>query len=327
MAKTTRAGDPRRPLFLAPTSGNNLASASPPKPSLTTNHLSYGHSKWRNRGQIKWDAATAEPVRVRVLHDNGIAEKLVGPEDDSIGDMQLETWARITGRLMQGSQPIGDQWIHFSPLVRRGLGEARFQDSYSARTNSEGRFEMKRLPPGTGSLRVSLGPWRDSPLTSGESITLELKPGENRSVILGGEGAVLTGHVVATGRDEAPLVRNWSLNYLISRDRSVAAPYTSGFPKLSFDPSEPMQSAWCLDPHSSDWLATRDNHFVKLTPEGEFRVTGVEAGEYDLVIRLYEQPAGCLVETVGEKIVPIRVESDAGSVWDRSKRPAEPVHE
>ena len=172
---------------------------------------------------------------------------------------------------------------------------------------------MKRLPPGTGSLRVSLGPWRDSPLTSGESITLELKPGENRSVILGGEGAVLTGHVVATGRDEAPLVRNWSLNYLISRDRSVAAPYTSGFPKLSFDPSEPMQSAWCLDPHSSDWLATRDNHFVKLTPEGEFRVTGVEAGEYDLVIRLYEQPAGCLVETVGEKIVPIRVES-AGAI-------------
>ena len=99
------------PVLSCATSGNNLASPSPPKPSLTTNHLSYGHSKWHNRGQIKWDAATAEPVRVRVLHDNGIAEKLVGPEDDSIGDMQLETWARITGRLMQGSQPIGDQWI------------------------------------------------------------------------------------------------------------------------------------------------------------------------------------------------------------------------
>jgi thiol-disulfide isomerase/thioredoxin len=35
-------------------------------------------------------------------------------------------------------------------------------------------------------------------------------------------------------------------------------------------------------------------------------VTGVAPGEYDLVVRLYEQPVGCLVETVGEKVVPVK---------------------
>ena len=46
---------------------------------------------------------------------------------------------------------------------------------------------------------------------------------------------------------------------------------------------------------------------MKLTPEGDLRINGVPAGTYDLVLRLYEQPAGCLVETVGEKVVTIEV--------------------
>ncbi len=98
-----------------------------------------------------------------------------------------------------------------------------------------------------GSLRTRLGPWEDSPLTSSVNLPLELKLGENREVVLGGEGALLTGQVVATGRDKAPLDRNWSLNYLISRDRGVKPPFSAGFPKLGFDPSGPTQLAW-LEP-------------------------------------------------------------------------------
>ena len=253
--------------------------------------------------------ATTEPTRVRVIHDDGISEKLVSPEEGSIGDMQLEPWAKASGRLVQDGQPIGDQIIYFNPLVKRGLGEARFQDSYYAQTSADGRFSFERLPPVAGRLRTNLGPWDDSPLTSSESLTLEPEPGEKHEVELGGDGAVVTGRVVATGRQDAPLNRKWSINYLVSRERGVGPPYPDGFPNLSFDPSGPMQASWCLDSHFHDWLATREHHFVKLTPDGHLRVTGVAPGEYDLVIRLYEQPAGCLVETVGEKVIPVRVES------------------
>ena len=99
--------------------------------------------------------------------------------------------------------------------------------------------------------------------------------------------------------------KNWSLSYLISRDRGVDLP--KGFPQLSFDPRKPMAAAWFLDPSCYQWLSSRDHYFVKLTPEGRLLINGVPAGKYDLVLRLYEQPAGCLVETVGERVVSVEV--------------------
>jgi thiol-disulfide isomerase/thioredoxin len=57
-------------------------------------------------------------------------------------------------------------------------------------------------------------------------------------------------------------------------------------------------------------LATRRNHFVKLRDDGQLTIHGVEPGEYDLVIQLYEQPAGCLVETIGEKAMTVTVTAE-----------------
>ena len=257
---------------------------------------------------------TTEPVRVRVLHDTGIAEKLIQPDETSIGELQLQPWAKISGRLMQNGQPVGNQPVYFYALVDRKQDDPRFQDSYYALTTADGTFTFDRLPPGAGRLGPFLGPWRDSPLTSAKNLPLKLEPGASHNVVLGGDGAVITGQVVATGRDEVPLDRKYSLNYLISRDRGVAS-VEANLPNMSFDPSSygpsnPMQLSWSLDPNFHKWLATRENHFVKLNSDGDLRVTGVDPGSYDLVIRLYEQPAGCLVETVGEKIVAVEVKDD-----------------
>ena len=253
--------------------------------------------------------ATTEPVRVRVLHEKGIAERVLEPADESLGDMALQPWAKVSGRLLQDGQPMGDQSVYFDRLVPRGLGDARFQGNSQTVTAADGTFSFERVPPGNGSMRVALGPWRDSPLTSAKGLPLTLQPGEERQIVLGDEGATITGRVVATGRDEAPLNRKWSLNHLVKRE-SEATVLPPDFPELSFNPAGKVQPSWTLDPHFSSWVATRENHFVKLTPEGDVRITGVSPGQYDLVLRLYEQPAGCLVETVGEKVVPVRVEGD-----------------
>ncbi len=249
--------------------------------------------------------ATTEPIRVRVLHDDGICEKFVDPENDVIGDLQVQPWARVSGRLLQEGKPIADETISFYPVLKGHLGEPRFQDSYYVKTDVDGRFEFERLPPIAGSLKARLGPWQESPLTSSHTLALDLKPGEHQKVSLGGEGIAVTGKVVATGRGDAELNKQWSLNYLISRDRGIALP--AGFPKLGFDPTGPVESAWFLDPKRYDWLATRENYFVKLQPDGQLHISGVPAGTYDLVLRLYEQPAGCLVETIGEKVVTVKV--------------------
>jgi beta-lactamase regulating signal transducer with metallopeptidase domain/thiol-disulfide isomerase/thioredoxin len=258
-------------------------------------------------------AATWEPSRIRAIHDLGYAEVLRGP-DDEIGELRLQAWASLKGRLVQDGRPMGQQRIIVTPLPNRGLLEARFQESYQILTDPDGRFEFERLAPMELSCRTSLGPWEESELTSSESVALKLSPGEQREVTLGGNGIGITGKVVSTGRGDVPLDRNWSLNYLVSRERGIELPESLA---LGFDPKGPIQTEWLGDPEFSNWLATRDVHFVKLTPEGDLHVHGVRPGKYDLVLKLYEQPAGCLVQTVGEKVVPVEVtEADvaAGSM-------------
>jgi beta-lactamase regulating signal transducer with metallopeptidase domain/uncharacterized GH25 family protein/thiol-disulfide isomerase/thioredoxin len=249
--------------------------------------------------------ATSEPVRIRAYHDTGFAEKALAPDEEQVGVLKLEPWATVSGRLMQAGRPVAAQSIYFYSMVRRGLTEARFQDSYNAKTDADGYFQFDRIPPIIGTLQASLGPWRDSPLTSSEAIPLEIRPGEHRKVTLGGERAAITGRVVATGRSNDEPSKQWSLNYLIRRDQGVE--YPSDAAPLSFDPSGPLQPAWLRQPDFQSWVATRLNYFVKLSAEGRLEIHGVEAGDYDLVIQLYEEPAGCLVETIGEKVVPVTV--------------------
>jgi hypothetical protein len=135
-----------------------------------------------------------------------------------------------------------------------------------------------------------------------------LKPGDHKDISLGGDGATVTGRVVATGGDNETLSKKWSLNYLVSRDRGVEYPRDAE--PLSFDPSGPLDAAWLRQPDFHASLATRENHFVKLADDGRLRIHGVRPGAYDLVIQLYEQPAGCLVETIGETVIPITITED-----------------
>jgi thiol-disulfide isomerase/thioredoxin len=247
---------------------------------------------------------------VRAYHDLGFAEKALAPDEDEVGVLKLQPWAKVSGRLMQGGKPIAGEAVYFRPLADRGLIEARFQDSFYAETDSEGRFAFDRLPPTSGAVKAHLGPWQESPMTSSQSLPLEFKPGEHREVVLNGEGITITGRVVATGRSNDELSKQWSLNYLVSRDRGLN--YPADAEPLSFDPSGPLQPDWLHRPDFEKWSATRENHFVKLAEDGQLKIFGVAPGEYDLVIQLYEQPAGCLVETIGEKIVPITITGSAG---------------
>ena len=109
-------------------------------------------------------------------------------------------------------------WIIFSPWPNRGLGEARFQDRTRRRPTRRDGSSSRACRPGRASIRAQLGPWQESPLTSSESVPLELAPGEHREIVLGGNGITVHGQVNATGRGDVELNKNWSLNYLIRRD-------------------------------------------------------------------------------------------------------------
>jgi thiol-disulfide isomerase/thioredoxin len=278
-------------------------------------HTSNGQPESYSSRPIRTDSqggfqllATTEPVRVRVYHDLGFAEKALAPNDEEVGELKLEPWATVSGRLVQAGRPVAGETIYFYSLARRGLTEARYQDSFHAKTDADGSFQFDRITPMSGTLKAYLGPWQDSPLTSSEAVPLALGPGEHREVTLGGDGVTINGRVVATGRENEALSKQWSLNYLVSRSPGVE--YPEEVAPLSFDPTGQLQPAWLRQPDFQSWISTRRNHFVKLADDGRLQIHGVEPGEYDLVIQLYEEPAGCLIETIGEKVVPVTVTAE-----------------
>lgn len=247
---------------------------------------------------------TFEPQLIRVFNELGFAE-IALPPDGTLGIVRLQPWARVTGRLMQGDKLVANEGVSFRPLVQRGLTEARFQDSFFAQTDHEGNFLFDRLPPMSGRIQASLGPWRDSQMTSSQSVALNLKPGETKQLTLGGEGSRVTGKVIATGRDNEKLSKQWSINYLISREPGLPLP--EGVKSLNFDADQTVDESILQSDDFSTWLGTKLHYYVKLSEDGTLQIDGVPPGQYDLVLQLYKQPAGCLVETIGQKIIPVAI--------------------
>lgn len=263
-----------------------------------------------DKGQFTW-RAPFEPLLMHVVHDQGFA-KVELAVDQPIGTIRLQPWASVKGRLTQAGKPIAKERIDFWPQADRKSGQPRFEDRHYVESDAEGRFEFERLPPIAGCLRVYLGPWEDSPLQSSQSVPLELKPGDKVNVELGGSGTHITGQVVPTGRGGAELDENYSLNYLVARRPGIPVP-----PELlppEFDIQHPFDERALSTLSGNPWLHSKDNYFVKLSPEGDLNVHGVPAGEYDLVIQLFEKPAGCLVESIGQRVIPVIVsQSDVAS--------------
>ena len=59
------------------------------------------------------------------------------------------------------------------------------------------------------------------------------------------------------------------------------------------------------------FLSTLHHHFVRLQPDGTFEISGVDEGDYQFAISIYEPPQGCLIDPVGRKVVDFHVGPDA----------------
>ena len=172
-------------------------------------------------------------------------------------------------------------------------------------TDAAGRFEFPRVPPAPVSVRALLGPWRDEEFRSGPSMPLDLRPGQRAEVDLGGGGAVLKGKVVLTGDIPAGLDCSYSLNHLVRREPGIAPPPGVGGP--GFDARRGWREAWTETAEGLAYLGTLRHWFVKLVPDGTFRVCGVPPGESDLAIAVYAKPAGCLVDPLARAVVRLTV--------------------
>jgi thiol-disulfide isomerase/thioredoxin len=207
---------------------------------------------------------------------------------------------------VDGGKPVSGATVFATPIRPETSDGPQVYALQQGHTDADGRFEFPRVPPGPVGIRVHLGPWEDPGYRSGPAVPLDLKPGEKASVELGSGGATLTGKVKLTGKVPADLNCTYSLNYLVRREPGIVPP--AGI--TGFDIRKGFQESWTQTREGLAYLQTLRSWFVKLTPDGSFRISGVSAGEYDLAVSIYAKPTGCLVDPLARAVVRVSV-SDA----------------
>jgi protocatechuate 3,4-dioxygenase beta subunit/thiol-disulfide isomerase/thioredoxin len=247
-----------------------------------------------------------EPCLVVAQADAGFALAELPADRRDAGTLRLRPWAAIRGRFRDGGRPVPGATIFLNPVRLDTLDRPRINTvMMQTVTGPDGRFDFPRVPPIPVSVRVHLGPWKDDGYRSGPSVPLDLQPGQRAELDLGGAGATVTGKVTLTGKVPADLDCTYSLNHLVRREPGVALP--PAVAGLGFDVQSGWRDAWVNTPEGQAYLSTLRYWFVKLAPDGSFRVSGVPPGEYDLAVAVYAKPSGCLVDPLARQVVRVTV--------------------
>jgi RNA polymerase sigma factor (sigma-70 family) len=276
------------------------------------------HSDWGNH-KTTTDAAgrfafpdPGEPWAVVARSGAGFALAEFPSGGHDAGTLRLRPWASVRGRFQDGGHPVRGTTVLLQVIRLNTLDRPRIDALIQAVTGPDGRFDLGHVPPGPVSVRVHLGPWKDEGFRSGPSVPLDLQPGERVELDLGGAGAVVTGKVKLTGKVPADLDCTYSLNHLVRREPGIAPPHAVA--ALGFDVRHGWRDTWLKSAEGQTYLDTLRYWFVKLAPDGTFRISGVPPGEYDLAVAVYAKPSGCLVDPLARQVVRVTVPSTGGEV-------------
>lgn len=251
-----------------------------------------------------------EPYVIVVVAPTGFAE--VRREAGELpGEIQIQPYAKIAGQLMEAGQPVANESVSLSPVRLDSLDQPRVDLRFSAQTGSDGSFSFERVPPVAIRVGSFLSTWKESPLMSSRYVPLQLQPGEQRGVMLGGGGVEIRGQLVV---DNSPpgFDYHYSTTYLIAKRPGIEAP--NAIAAAGFDWRKGWTEALRESSEGQTFFSTLHTWFVKPTPEGRIRISGVEPGEYELAVNLFGTTEGCLIHPIATRVIPITVKPGDSSL-------------
>lgn len=211
-------------------------------------------------------------------------------------DLKLLAWATVQGVVKIGDKPAAGARVggYVVDPFEQSAGP-RMQITLSAIADEQGRFQL-RAPPGRD---VSIGRYiqvGDPSSTHTHSVRLTTKPGETVTIAIGGTGRPVVGKIQISKEMEET---GWSssLSSLRSQSDPTALP---GFAKSqAMTPAQRQE--WLKTEEGIAYLAasrkfeaSRKYYPVDVKRDGSFRIEDVEAGTYDLQIRIAASPPGQL---------------------------------
>ena len=238
-----------------------------------------------------------------VVTPAGFAE-VERPPTGPPGELRVRPWARVKGRVVQDGKPMAKCEVFLGLISFTGGDEPFINARQTATTAGDGSFAFERVPPIACRVRPHLHFSVESPLKSSRSVPLELSPGSETTIELGGYGAEITGRfVVDPPRD--PFDYHFSLTYLVAKRPGINPP--ASLAKKGFDWRKGWSDSWFKSQEGGAYLNTLHHWFVKPDPDGKFRISGVPPGEYMLAVNLYGTTEGCLVHPVAQRVMQISV--------------------
>ena len=246
-----------------------------------------------------------------VVCDQGYGEA-DRPVGDPPGVVILRRWAKVSGRLVQAGKPVGDWNVRLDPIRDQGGDAPRGHVGFYTQTAVDGSFVFDRVPPVACRVEGNLHWSVNGPLCSSRSVPIAPAPGEEITLSLGRGGAEVTGRVALDPPATADFDYHFGLNYLVRAGRESSRRHSVA--KKGFDWRRGWSDAWTSSQEGAAYLQTLHHYFVKPDPDGRFRISGVEPGEYDLAFRLYGSTEGCLVHPVGLAVVRVTVPEDRSAV-------------
>lgn len=283
-----------------PVAGAGIVVAVPDGSVIISRHSDYlrDASIWcqsDHEGRFALPTYT-NPFAVVIGTAKGYAEKYCQP-GESVGQLQLQPWAKVEGTLYQDGKPVPNAKIFLSPIRELGGSNPHVQDEFWETTDLNGRFAFKTVPPVPSSISAYLSSWEDFPITSSRIIPLDLQPGETHQVNLGGDGLLVHGQVKLNGDLADKIEFRYGIHTLVRTDGGQVEVPEHAKKGIEWQAGEQLEYQRKLAGGSN--LDGMEHHTVKLNPDGSFFINGVQPGHYRFLLQIYEPPSGCLVDPVG----------------------------
>lgn len=227
------------------------------------------------------------PSVLFATHEAGFVRVNVEELEDE-ADLSLRPWARVEGIVKIGNEPAPNARLSFQ-LERRETPTFSI-DSYSTNTDEFGRFSVARVFPGHAWLRRMLPSSESGRLDFIIAKFIEVPEGETVQVALGGTGRPVQGTVIIPDGLKGRLALDHGSSGRITERYPISWPADSD----SWTEEEKIKwkSAWLQSDEGKKAIRHQNGYGFFLDEDGHFLIDDVEAGPYELSIRLIEYVEG-----------------------------------